>query len=266
MSVEGARVSRLARYPVKGCAAEPLEDAEVRPTGLAGDRALAVVVGDRVATQREIPELALVRPVLDDAAGLVTLTFRRPGAAPTDSTQGPVRREGRTIAARLFGEAVAVVDQDPELSAWVSGVLGRPARLVAAPHGRPGLFDEGTVSLHSEASLLQLNERLGGRGHPALPAERFRANVVIAGVRPHEEDQVKRFDLGSVTLRLDLTNTRCAVTTVDQSSGRRAGPEPLRTLAGYRRAGSGGVLFGVYTSVERPGTLRVGDPVGLHRS
>jgi len=259
-------VTRLARFPVKGCAAEPLQEAEVHATGLVGDRILAVALGDRLATQREVPQLALVRPVLDEASGLLTLSFRRPGATDELRVQGPVRREGRATAARLFGETVSVLDQDPQLSEWVSQVLGRPARLVAAPAGRPGLFDEGAVSLHSEASLRLLGERLAERGHRALPAERFRANVVIDGCAPHEEDLVRRFEAGSVILRLEQADARCAVTTVDQVAGRRAGPEPLRTLAGYRRGESGGVLFGIYTTVDNPGSLRVGDPVTLHRS
>ncbi|MCL2732295.1 MAG: MOSC domain-containing protein, partial [Actinomycetia bacterium] len=54
---------------------------------------------------------------------------------------------------------------------------------------------------------------------------------------------------------------RCAVTLVAQESGTRAGPEPLRTLAGYRRAAEGGVAFGTKLVVLRPGRVSVGDEV-----
>ena len=54
---------------------------------------------------------------------------------------------------------------------------------------------------------------------------------------------------------------RCAVTLVDQKAGTRQGPEPVRTLASYRRAASGGVVFGAKFSVVRPGKLSVGDEV-----
>ncbi|MDF2264826.1 MOSC N-terminal beta barrel domain-containing protein [Streptomyces coacervatus] len=53
----------------------------------------------------------------------------------------------------------------------------------------------------------------------------------------------------------------CAVTLVDQDSGQRAGPEPLRTLAGYRRSAQGGVAFGTKLSVLRTGKIAVGDAV-----
>jgi uncharacterized protein YcbX len=238
--------------------------------GLAGDRVLAVVVGDRVVTQREHPVLAAVRPALDDRCGSLALSVL--GGRPEDPVRGVVRREGPATPVGLFRDRVAVVDQDPALSEWFSRVLGRTARLVALPsrtghdapaEGRPGLFDDGEVSLHSEASLRQLNARLAERGQPALPADRFRANIVIDGCGPHEEDAAQRFVVGEVTLRLEQGDARCAVTTVDQSAGRRAGPEPLRTLAGYRRGDSGAVLFGVYASVSRAGRVRVGDPVTL---
>ena len=53
---------------------------------------------------------------------------------------------------------------------------------------------------------------------------------------------------------------------VDQAAGRRAGPEPLRTLSQVRRGPDGGVLFGVYLAVERPGRVCVGDQVRLEQS
>jgi uncharacterized protein YcbX len=267
------RVSRLTRYPVKACAPEPLQVASLGPAGLAGDRVLAVTAGDRIVTQRELARLALVRPTLDDATATLRLACERlPDVSGVVSAAGPTR----TVS--LFDEHVEVVDQAPELSAWFGEVLGREARLVMAPDSTrrrsPGrhegltvLSDEGTVSLHSQASLDGLNARLAARGHPALPSERFRANLVLDGCPAHAEDTTARFGIGEVSLGFAQTDERCVVTTVDQRTGRRDGPEPLRTLATYRRAGtSGGVHFGVYVAVATPGQVRVGDPVVLHGS
>lgn len=97
-----------------------------------------------------------------------------------------------------------------------------------------------------------------------MPADRFRANVVIDGCPAHAEDGAAVFQAGEVRLAFAQNDERCAITTVDQQSGVRTGPEPLRTLAGYRRlGGDGGVAFGVYTAVLVPGMLRIGDPVAL---
>ena len=56
-----------------------------------------------------------------------------------------------------------------------------------------------------------------------------------------------------MTLAFAQVDERCAVTTVDQQAGERRGPEPLRTLATYRRLDGAGVAFGVYAAVGRPG-------------
>jgi len=272
------RISRLARYPVKSCGAEPLEVAELGPAGVRLDRALAVVVGDEVVTQRQHPGLARVRPSLHDSSDGTLL--RLGGAAALGEVTAPVCATGATRTVTIFGEPVEVVEQAPELSAWFSDVLRTEARLVMAPassrrrtpgvrKGLTALADEATLSLHSQASLDELNTRLAARDHPPLPADRFRANLVLDGCAAHAEDDADRVEVGAageVVLGFAQLDPRCAVTTVDQQAGRRDGPEPLRTLADYRRGPGGSVRFGVYLTVETPGTVRVGDPVVLRRS
>lgn len=262
-------VTALRRYPVKACAPEHLGTTTVRVDGLVGDRLLAVTVGDRIVTQREFARLALVRPSLDDATGLLHLAYD--GQDPVEAV---VDTDRPRRAVTIFDSPVEVVDQDDVLSAWFSTVLGTPARLVAAPpstrrtspgevEGQTLLSDEGTVSLHSEASLTRLNDALARRGHPALTSDRFRANIVIDGVPAHAEDDARLLEAGEVRMAFAQVDERCVVTTVDQHAGERSGPEPLRTLADYRRIDGGGVAFGIYTAVLAPGRLSVGDAVRL---
>ncbi|CAN5457338.1 MOSC N-terminal beta barrel domain-containing protein [soil metagenome] len=265
----GPRVTALRRYPVKACAAEHLTSTLVGVDGLPGDRLLAVTVGDEIVTQRELPRLARVRPTLDDATGLLHLAYdgREPVEAVVDTD-----RPTRTVT--IFGSPVDVVDQAEVLSRWFGAVLDTSARLVAAPpstrrtspgevEGRTVLSDEGTVSLHSEASLARLNDALARRGQAALTSDRFRANIVIDGVAAHAEDDAHLVDSGDVRMAFAQVDERCVVTTVDQRAGARSGPEPLRTLADYRRIDGGGVAFGIYTAVLAPGRVSVGDAVRL---
>ena len=91
---------------------------------------------------------------------------------------------------------------------------------------------------------------------------RFRPNIVVGGWdEPHREDRARRITVGHAELGFAKLAIRCVVTTVDQEAGAKEGPEPLRTLAGYRHAALGGVTFGVKFSVVAPGTLSVGDEV-----
>lgn len=98
-----------------------------------------------------------------------------------------------------------------------------------------------------------------------LPMSRFRPNLVVDGegwtAEPHAEDRARRVTIGGTELGHAKLAVRCAVTLVDQETGARQGKEPLRTLASYRRAASGGVVFGAKSSVLRPGKLSVGDEV-----
>jgi hypothetical protein len=95
--------------------------------------------------------------------------------------------------------------------------------------------------------------------------DRFRPNIVLDGwPEPYREDLIDSLSVGGAGLAFAKVAIRCAVTLVDQATGHRAGPEPLRTLADYRRANAkGGVTFGVKLSVPAPGPVAVGDEVAV---
>jgi uncharacterized protein YcbX len=114
----------------------------------------------------------------------------------------------------------------------------------------------------SQSSLAQLNTRIAERGGRPVEMDRFRPNLIIDGWSdPHTEDRVRHARIGTAGLRFDRQAVRCSVPLVDQRTGRRAGPEPLRTLATYRRIPAGGLIFGVKFAVADPGSIAVGDDV-----
>ena len=75
-----------------------------------------------------------------------------------------------------------------------------------------------------------------------VPADRFRANIIIDGCAPHAEDDWTRITIGEVGFRVAKPCARCGVITTDQHDGTRS-TEPLSTLAEYRKI-DGKVLFG----------------------
>ncbi|KUO08550.1 MOSC domain-containing protein [Streptomyces sp. DSM 15324] len=226
-----ANVVGITYYPVKGCAGVALTEAEVTPEGLLGDRAWAVA-DDRgdLRWQGADPRLAVIVP--------------------------QVRDDGLTLLAPDT-EPLTVTGPGPGADAWLTRFLGRPSRLVRARAG-----SDSRLHVVSRASLDALNRRIAARGAAPLPMTRFRPNLVVDGwTTPHTEDDTPRLTVAGAELALTELTVRCAVTLVDQSTGRRAGPEPLRTLADYRRADGGGVVFGAYFAVRRPGRVAVGDEV-----
>ncbi|SCE55022.1 MOSC N-terminal beta barrel domain-containing protein [Streptomyces sp. OspMP-M43] len=286
-----ATVVDLLTYPVKGCAGTSLDSAYLTPAGLAHDRSFMVVSVDGVyRTQRRDPRLALVRPTISADGGRLTLASAERGSG--DGVRGGgdgLDLDVVTSAPRrdvdLFGATFRGIDQGEAVAAWLSDFLGAPSRLVRVPPehdrrtdgltpGTSGYADSSAVHLLSRASLGNLNARMAERGAPPLVMDRFRPNIVVDSrpegshgedwaAEPHAEDRIRRMTIGAADLGYTKLAVRCAVTLVDQEAGARGGPEPLRTLAGYRRAPGGGVVFGAKFSVVRPGKLSVGDEVDV---
>jgi uncharacterized protein YcbX len=254
-----AILSELIFYPVKSCAGIPVRAAMLTEAGLVvdgvSDREWMVVdEAGHFLTQREHPRMALVTPVLEGGA----LTLSAPGMAPhrIGVVDAPVVR-----AVRIWDDSLLAEDCGDASAAWFSQALGAPCRLVRFPaaaqrltgtHWTGGIaaptrFADGyPVLLVGAASLDDLNSRLAAAGRPALPMNRFRPNVVIAGLDPFEEDYVGEFTLGGAVLKPVKPCPRCPIPSVDQATG-VPGPDPLDILQSYRRKPQldGAVCFGM---------------------
>ncbi len=270
-------LSGLFLYPVKSLGGCAVPAAEVDALGLVGDRRFLVVdAAGKFLTQRALPRMALIRTAL--SAGTLTLTAAGAGsiAVATQSSGAPVLR---TVSV-WKSEGLLADDCGDAAAAWLGDFLGVTCRLVrigekfVRPILKPGFARAGDhvtfadafpLLVISEASLADLNDRLVAQGGEALPMNRFRPNLVVAGAGAFAEDTWPRIRIGSVVLRSGGPCARCAITTTDQETAER-GREPLRTLATYRRAAADptDVNFGQNLINEtKTGALRVGDPVEL---
>lgn len=268
-----ATVAQLTYYPVKGLAGVDVRESEVGETGLRHDRLFMLVNPNdgRFLSQRVLPAMAVVRPrVLDDGAVLVL------SADGADDIEVKVRTDGERREVSLFNRWFGIgIDQGEQVAAWCTQVLGRPAALVRVPPehdrdgwgvyaGKVGFADAHAILVTSLSSLDGLNQRILERGAEPIPMNRFRPNVVITGwPEPHTEDRVARMAIDTVELGHSTRAARCAVPTIDQQTGRKAGPEPTRSLASYRRDPElgGKVTFGSKAAVLRTGRIAVGDEV-----
>ena len=223
-------LSALLIHPVKSLRGCAVGSAAIDERGIVGDRRFMVTgPGGAFLTQRTLPRMALVATRLDDehltlhAAGHGSVRVRRARDPGADRIRVNVWQS----------EGLLAEDCGEEAAAWLSGFLAG------------------------------LNDRLVESGAEAVPMDRFRPNLVIAGATPHAEDAWNRVRIGDIFFRSAGPCARCVVTTTDQETGER-GPEPLRTLAGYRRdpAKPEDVNFGLNVIPETTGgTIRVGDPV-----
>src|SRR5436309_1578167 len=91
-------VAQLVTYPVKSCAGQALDSAEVGTTGLPHDRHFMLVDADNgnMLSQRQLPAMATIRPTV--SAGRLSCTA--PDIEPIDSALAP---DGPRRAVSLFG-------------------------------------------------------------------------------------------------------------------------------------------------------------------
>jgi uncharacterized protein YcbX len=224
-------VAAIYRYPVKAMAAEPLTQARIGWHGVEGDRRYAFVQSDDVSdfpwlTIREVPELTRYAPVSAD---------------PPESGPPAVRTpDGRELALH-----------SPELADELASAHGGPVHLHRSSRG---LFDAFAVSITSTQTAASLGTLVGRELEPL----RFRPTIVIdAPGDDYPEDALvgRLVSLGDAQVRVNVRDERCMVINFDPRTAERD-PSVLRAVAQRRD-----VCLGVYGSTERPGAVRVGDPV-----
>jgi hypothetical protein len=129
--------------------------------------------------------------------------------------------------------------------------------------------DAFPVLVTTTGSLAALNRAIEEEGGAAVPMRRFRPNLVVDCDEPWAEDQWPAIRVGGAELALVKPSDRCIVTTTDQATGERRGPQPLQALARIRRSTDpriNGVLFGVNAVPQRLGEIRLGAAVEVLRT
>lgn len=237
-----ATVAELFIYPVKSMRAIARERANLTKTGLEWDRQWMLVdASGTFLSQRTHPQLARFQPEITAES----LVIRTPGRSPLEvplSCDG--RRGGERIAVRVHRDRCIGVDQGREAAHWASEALAEAVKLVRVPPDPARVADPifaGTVPapmgfadgypllVCNQASLEDLNSRLSD----AIPMERFRPNLVLAGLAAWAEDHIEALAIEGVMLRLVKPCTRCTIPSVDQRTGMRA-TDPAPVLRQFR--------------------------------
>lgn len=270
-------VAALTIYPLKSAAGIDVTALELDDWGAVGDRRWLLIddAGAAITARDAHALLTIVPRIADtDRDGALTLTApdRAPLVVPVPDATAPI------VPVQIWDDAVVAREAHAEASAWCADVLQQSCRLVRVSRetrrplasrfagplpfaDRHVTFTDGApLLLLGLASIAALNERLVEQGHHALmDRRRFRANVWLDGLGPHDEDTWRAVRVGDVRLGLGSPCPRCVLTTIDPDTLER-GAEPLRTMATYRRE-NGGVVFGINTTHANPGWIRVGDAI-----
>ena len=254
------RVVSLHRYPVKGLSAESLDEVALTPgRGFPHDRAWGFARHDGgfdPADPRPLPKTKFLMLMRDERLAGLDTRFDPDTAGFTVSVRGneALRADLGTVGGRDAASAffARMFDLAPrEAPRFVSA---GSHRLTDVSVVSEALMH--AVSLVNLASVRDLEARTGR----TIEIERFRANIVVDGLRPWAElDLVDRgLRLGDVPMHGVLRTRRCAATEVNPATAKRDVPVPRLIHAHL-----GHPDMGLYLGVDGAGTLRVGDAVDI---
>lgn len=238
--IQLGHISEVVRYPVKSMAGTPTDSAFLGWHGLDGDRRYAFRrIGDESGfpwlTASRLPELLLYQPF------------------------GLDERSGEPLPTHVGTPAGSNVELwSAELQAEIAERCGSGVELMKLKHG---IFDEAAISVISLATIAGIGREAGLE----LDRRRFRGNILVetASDNPFQEDEWvgRTLVFGdsdpqpavSVTLR----DARCVMINLDPNTARQ-NEGVMKTVVRLNNNKAG-----VYATVVRSGTIRVGDRVSL---
>lgn len=281
------RIAEVRRYPIKSMEGEVLDEVELGPGGLPGDRAWAVrdEVRGGIRGAKKIPALMEL-----------CSRYAKP-PAPTGSSPAEIELpDGTTIAtgapdvnerlSRALDHEVTLwpllpadaldhyrrgAPESTDMLTELRAIFGRtadeplpnlglfPPELMEFESPPGTYFDAFPLLVLSQASLDAM-----GRLAPdsVFDVRRFRPNLVVAGTKagvdfPEQAWHGRRLRVGDAVIEVTFECPRCVMTTHGFDDIPRD-PSIMRALV--REAGGN---LGVYATVAEPGRIAAGDPVEL---
>jgi len=234
------QVREIVRYPIKSMAGTATQSTFLGWHGLEGDRRFAFRRmeddgGFPWLSASRLPQLLLYQPIgIDESTGEPLPTHvRTPDGSDVELRSAQLRTE--------IGER-----------------LGSGVELMKLKHG---IFDEATISVISLATIAGIGREVG----LDLDRRRFRANIVLETEDSHpflEDDWVGHAltfgdaDAGPA-VSVTMCDLRCVMINLDPETAEQD-TRIMKTAVRLNKNNAG-----VYATVLRTGTIRVGDSVTL---
>lgn len=286
MTIVG-RVQELWRYPVKSMGGERLQQFDIGPHGVVGDRGWAIrdeQVGE-IRGAKKLPALLQCRARYlrqPSASDLPAAEITMPGGGRyrSDEPEAAMRLSqllGRHVTLWPLQPPTATdhyrraAPDNPDMLVELRQIFGRTedeplpdlsvfsAELMQFTSPLGTYFDAFPLHLVTTATLATLAGKTPGA---AFDVRRFRPNILIeppTGTTGLIENDWcgKVLRIGMVEIKIEMPCVRCVMTTLPQGELPKD-PSVLRTVV---RDGSQNL--GVYATVVSAGSVAVGDEVGL---
>lgn len=257
------KLQRILLYPVKSCKAFEVNSWPMGPRGLLYDRKWMIVNESGICLSlKQEPNMYNVKPRISLENKILILE-----CDDMDSLILPLNYDASDNYAvsasicqsRVCGDRVNAIDCGDEASLWFSKVLGRSVRLImqrddsnrsartkSTSHDRQhslSLANTGQILLISSTSASVLHNilQLKAKQQSTIPSistveslcDRFRANLIIQGGQPFDEDTWKSIKIRECLLSITGPCTRCHIICIDPSN-KMINKDPLKALMELR--------------------------------
>ena len=221
------KLSEINIYPIKSLGGISLQSSEVEERGLKYDRRWVLVdESNTFFTQRDFPEMALIKVSIDDNG--LKLNHKTKTIEPLFIPFNFEHSKSDKVV--IWEDTVAGEFYNKQIDNWFSDIIGIKCHLVKMPESTKRVVDESYAKnkivgfadgypflIIGQSSLDDLNSRM----EAPLPMNRFRTNFVFTGGRPFEEDGWKKFKIGNVVFEAVKPCARCVITTTNQDTAER---------------------------------------------
>ncbi|AOM40655.1 YcbX family protein [Xenorhabdus hominickii] len=260
-------LSRLYTYPVKSMRGLQLSHSLVNESGLTFDRNFMITTLDGTfITARQYPQMLLFTPTMLNNG----LYLQAPNRESATILYADFKEE--RFPTEVWGNHFTALVAPDLVNTWLSGFFDMPVQLRWLSEEltrRVKKFPDISLSFADGFPYLIINEAsfhaLQQRCPASLKIEQFRANIIVTGAVPFEEDSWQVIQIGDIVFDLPKPCSRCILTTVSPEKGRKnPKSEPLATLQSFRTAKENGdVDFGQNAIARNSGIIRVGDCITI---
>ena len=263
-------VHQLFIYPLKSAQGIESNYLTYNHRGPSFDRHWMVVnAKGRFLTQRQYPSMCLIHTQLDEGK----LILNAPNQSSLAIEFSQTESSNNECVVDVWKDQVTAIDHGQEAANWISSYLNEECRIVSMPktserkvdldfasNNETVSFADGFPSLViSQESLDDFNSKLD----TPISMIHFRPNIVINGLSPYEEDQIKAIKINGITFTLVKPCSRCIIPSIDPKTGKK-NIDIAKALSKYRRRDNA-TYFGQNALHDAQGEIKVGDQVEIIR-
>ena len=263
------KVEKLFTYHLKSGKGKEQLKINFNTTGFHNDRSVAVINSEnKIITGREYSELlGITSDIVDENFELVFNTAKKYSfPLPSDRSETlKIKLFRDTVIGHLFcDEANFMISQHLKGDYRLVYIGNNYRPLLEKRGGKKGeqtaYADSSPVHLINLKTLDYINNDLKDR----VSVRHFRANIVIEGGAPFEEDTWSLMSINGFHFRIQERTQRCIFTTIDPDTHvRNEELQPLTRIAEIRSASGMRPTFGIDLVPMASGTIKVGDSIEI---